>query len=262
MYAKYLRANNILSKFNFFPESIKKIINSGATKIFHDKYSFLDLIDNWSKSRSIFYSGAIAYPESMKKKFFKTHNFIEDPVVSQIYPGMSQGYDSYEYLNYHVKNKSISTEFVNIMLYLELKNRLPELLLMRADKMTMSASIEGREPFLDHKLVEFAFNVPENLKYKNGITKYILKKAAEKILPQDIIYRKKVGFAAPTKAWFKDGKYFRPYFEELLVSKRGSIKQYFDINFIEKMLTDHKSGKHNYADQLWTLQNLFSLDCF
>lgn len=301
MYSKYLRANNILSKFNFFPDNFKKLINYSMQKLAPNRHSLIDLLDNWSKSRSIFYSGAIAFGESFKHDFFKYQNFaanlIPDLVVSQIYPEISQGFDSYNYLSFYEKkfnrtynldlkecnivSKKINSSglisttlnsfskitksqdsIVNLMLYFELKNRLPELLLMRADKMTMAASIEGREPFLDHNLVDFAFSIPGELKYKNNINKYILKKAAERYLPKDIIYRKKVGFAAPTKFWFKDGKYFKAYFQDLLVTKRKSIEQYFDIEFIEFMLKEHESGRQNFADQLWTLQNLFSLDCF
>ena len=80
------------------------------------------------------------------------------------------------------------------MMYVELKQRLPELLLMRADKMSMATGVEGRIPFLDHSLVEFAMNIPLSLKFKNNVTKYLLKKVAEPFLPHDIIYRKKIGF--------------------------------------------------------------------
>src|SRR5207249_2432029 len=108
--------------------------------------------------------------------------------------------DSYAIVEYHLqkllKQKS-DADFLQSMIYLEFKQRLSELLLMRVDKMTMATSVEGRVPFLDHAHVEFAFQVPTHLKYHQGQTKYILKKACEGILPDDIIYRKKVGFGAP-----------------------------------------------------------------
>ena len=83
-----------------------------------------------------------------------------------------------------------NADFFASMVYLELKHRLPELLLTRADKMTMAASVEARVPFLDDALVEFALQIPTTLKYRNGITKYILK-AAEGIIPHATIYKKK-----------------------------------------------------------------------
>ena len=80
------------------------------------------------------------------------------------------------------------------MINVELRNRLPELLLMRVDKVTMANSIESRVPFLDEDVVEFALALPSSMKLRNGVAKYALKKAAEGLLPDEIIYRKKHGF--------------------------------------------------------------------
>ena len=142
------------------------------------------------------------------------------------------------------------------MIYLELKQRLPELLLMRVDKMTMATSVEGRVPFLDHAHVEFAFQVASGLKYKNGVTKYILKKACEGILPNDVIYRKKVGFAIPTIGWFKEGHYFKNYFSDMLATKKDALRQLFEKKEIDSMIATTQSSSRDYATQLWVLQNV------
>ena len=86
---------------------------------------------------------------------------------------------------------------LNWMSYLDLNFRLPELLLMRVDKMGMGSSLEGRVPFLDHKFVELAMSIPEKLKVKGGILKYILKKSVRGVIPDEIIDRKKQGFGVP-----------------------------------------------------------------
>jgi len=78
--------------------------------------------------------------------------------------------------------------------YLETKLRLPELLLNRVDLITMNFSIESRVPFLNKDLIEYVFNIKDNLKLKNNETKYLLKKSVENIVPKEIIYRKKQGF--------------------------------------------------------------------
>ena len=78
----------------------------------------------------------------------------------------------------------IEIDHLRRMIYYDMKNRLAELLLMRVDKMAMAVSIEARVPFLDHRIVELAFRIPTSLKIKNGIGKYILKKAAEGIIPK------------------------------------------------------------------------------
>jgi len=90
------------------------------------------------------------------------------------------------------------------MSYLDLNFRLPELLLMRVDKMSMGVSLEGRVPFLDHKFVEMAMSIPASVKIKNGTLKYILKKAVRGLIPDELIDRKKQGFGVPIYEWFFD----------------------------------------------------------
>jgi asparagine synthase (glutamine-hydrolysing) len=88
------------------------------------------------------------------------------------------------------------------MTYLDLNLRLPELLLMRVDKMSMAAGLEARVPFLDHKFVELAMSIPEAVKTKNGTLKYILKKAVRNVIPDELIDRKKQGFGVPVHEWY------------------------------------------------------------
>jgi asparagine synthase (glutamine-hydrolysing) len=102
------------------------------------------------------------------------------------------------------KDKSIDQNFLNWMSYIDLKFRLPELLLMRVDKMSMGASVETRVPFLDHKFVEFAMSIPVEYKYKNNELKHILKKAVRGIIPDELIDRKKQGFGIPLHDWFSE----------------------------------------------------------
>ncbi len=90
------------------------------------------------------------------------------------------------------------------MVWYEFEHRLPELLLMRVDKITMAHSVEARVPFLDYRLVEFTLNLPDHIRLPDGKTpKLLLKRAAERILPRDIIYRRKQGFAAPIDEWMR-----------------------------------------------------------
>ena len=102
-----------------------------------------------------------------------------------------------------VKN-AFEKSTLNWMSYLDLNFRLPELLLMRVDKMGMGSSLEGRVPFLDHKFVELAMSIPEKLKVKGGILKYILKKSVRGIIPDEIIDRKKQGFGVPVNEMLLD----------------------------------------------------------
>lgn len=136
--------------------------------------------------------------------------------------------------------------------YLELTQRLAELLLMRVDKITMSHSIEARVPFLDHRIVEFSTALKAQQKIPDGkTTKYILKKAVESILPHEIIYRKKQGFAAPVEEWLRN-EWFDFAKNEILNSYfvKNNI---FNKSYIEKILRTHQQGKHNYSKQIFSL---------
>jgi asparagine synthase (glutamine-hydrolysing) len=100
------------------------------------------------------------------------------------------------------EKSKVPIEPLNWMTYLDLNFRLPELLLMRVDKMSMGASVETRVPFLDHKFVEFSISIPAAIKIKGGILKSILKKAVRGVIPDEVIDRKKQGFGAPINDWF------------------------------------------------------------
>lgn len=138
--------------------------------------------------------------------------------------------------------------------YLEMKVRLAEHLLMRVDKLTMAHSIEARVPFLDHDVVEFATRLPSSYKLRNGVGKYILKKAAEPYLDADMIYRKKQGFGAPMEQWFKEGDFGRrclAAFQRSRLRKEG----YFDNEYVEGLLRAQMSGGGGYSFHLWTILN-------
>ena len=247
----------------YIPAFAKQSIYHIFAHLFPTKKNRIDIIKNWAHGNSLFWSGASAFSEVWKKEIFHYGNMSNaiDPIVEKIYPGLHQIYNSYAIVQYHLaqlKKQKPDADFLQSITYLELKQRLSELLLMRVDKMTMATSVEGRVPFLDHTLVEFALNIPSSFKYHNGVTKYILKRAAEGILPHDVIYRKKMGFAAPTMRWFKEGTYFKPYFKDMLHTKRSTWNKHLNIDAIDALFTKNQSKEYEYSVQLWTLQNLMA----
>jgi asparagine synthase (glutamine-hydrolysing) len=137
-------------------------------------------------------------------------------------------YDTFE-------QKSKSQSNLDWMTYVDLNLRLPELLLMRVDKMSMGVSLEARVPFLDHNFVEYAMSVSPKLKTKNGQLKYILKKSVRGIIPDKIIDREKQGFAAPIKEWSKDSffleigrKELQRFCDETDILDWEVVKNYFE----------------------------------
>lgn len=136
------------------------------------------------------------------------------------------------------------------IIYWEIKHRLAELLLMRVDKITMATSIEARVPFLDHLMVEFSMNIPSSMKLKNNVPKYVLKQALRGILPDDIIDRKKIGFAGSGKNMMTPEIY--RHARALLLSPRHD---YYNVPYIRALLDEYERTHINFTPQLWTLYN-------
>ena len=140
------------------------------------------------------------------------------------------------------------------MLYLDTKIWLPDNLLMKNDKMTMAASLEGRLPLLDEHLITYAASIPSHLKIHGWQTKYILKRAYADFLPAEILRRKKMGFNVPTGTWFREGQ--RGFMADLLLSERMRGRGLFDHACIEALVREHLNGRGNYQAQLFTLASL------
>ena len=139
------------------------------------------------------------------------------------------------------------------MLYADLKVWLPDNLLLRGDLMTMAASIEERVPFLDHKLVEFAARVPTKLLTQGFRAKALLKRAFERFLPREILYRRKVGFAVPVGEWLRGP--LKPLVTDLVLSSQALSRGYFNPASMETFLREHFDGVRDRQKQLWALVN-------
>jgi asparagine synthase (glutamine-hydrolysing) len=139
------------------------------------------------------------------------------------------------------------------LLYADQKTYLVELL-MKQDQMSMACSIESRVPFLDHPLVEFAARVPERLKLRNGEGKYIVKKAAEGLVPHEILYRKKMGFPTPIRQWLRAEAATGTL--QGLLDRNGFLAEYLHFEPVSKLMGRHRGGTLDATDRLWRLLNL------
>src|SRR5690606_34846846 len=137
------------------------------------------------------------------------------------------------------------------MLYFDTKTWLVDDLLIKADRMSMAASIELRVPFLDHRLAERAASIPAQQKVYRGRTKIVLKRALQNLLPDTIINRRKMGFPTPLELMFR-GELF-DYARDLLLSRRAVDRGYFDQGEVQKMLTEHHRGRAKHDRELWQL---------
>ncbi len=148
-------------------------------------------------------------------------------------------------------NHKPESSLLSRMQYFDTKIYLPDDILVKVDRMSMAHSLETRAPLLDYHLVEFAAGIPPHLQMKDGKGKYILRKLAKKFLPQQILTKKKQGFAIPANEWFQ--KELFDYAYQLLTANRFKTRGYFNQKNIDLMLTEHKQGKRDYSNWIWSL---------
>ncbi|MEP6944328.1 MAG: asparagine synthase (glutamine-hydrolyzing) [Acidobacteriota bacterium] len=128
---------------------------------------------------------------------------------------------------------------------------LPNDLLVKVDIATMANSLEARSPFLDHKMIEFAASLPENLKMSRFRTKSLLKKVAAKLVPPEVIYRRKMGFGVPVGKWFRGE--MKDFVRGVLLSETALGRGIIKPEVIQKYVREHTSGEQDHAFQVWTL---------
>ena len=144
----------------------------------------------------VFWGGAEAFTETQKERLLS-------PRLRREHASRTS-WDALAPIRQRFEERAWEQTPLNWMSYLDLSLRLPELLLLRIDKMSMAAGLEARVPFLDHKLVELSFSIPTAVKTRNGELKAILKRAVRGVLPDEIVDRPKQGFRVPVDEWFLD----------------------------------------------------------
>jgi asparagine synthase (glutamine-hydrolysing) len=205
-----------------------------------------ELLRRLGSNESLFWGGAIVFDETMKAR-----------VLSAEMRARANGLSTYDIVRQYqdrIASARPDADAAARMTYLELKLRLPELLLMRVDKITMATSVEARVPFLDHHLIEYAMSLPRELKVKGKTGKHILKRALEPVLPPEVLYQQKRGFGAPVREWFR-GPQGESLTRQLLDSSLRE-RRFFDYDFIARMADEHQRETKDWSANLWCLLNL------
>lgn len=128
---------------------------------------------------------------------------------------------------------------------------LPNDLLVKVDIASMANSLEARSPLLDHKVIEFAASLPENLKMRGFETKSLLKKAAARLVPREVIYRRKMGFGVPLGRWFRGE--MKDFVGATLLSEKSLKRGIVKPEAVEKYVKGHLDEGRDYTPQIWTL---------
>ncbi len=187
----------------------------------------------------IFWGGAEAFTYTQK------HQLLA-PRLQQQFKDYSS-WEAIKPLYQHFQQRAWQPSTLNWMSYIDLNLRLPELLLMRVDKMSMGVSLEARVPFLDHKFVELAMSIPSEVKFRHKRLKHILKHAVRNVIPANIINRKKQGFGVPVHEWLLD---------RLGAQASQQLNNFCDqCDLLDKRKVQQFIA-HNKGHQVWYLLNL------
>ncbi len=176
------------------PSSLKKFGLAGLRLLGRENTLYYEWLRRGANDLPIFWGGAEAFTEAQKRK-------VLSPRLKKRFQNFSS-WEALQPIHDRFRSKAWEQKPLQWMSYVDLNLRLPELLLMRVDKMSMGVSLESRVPFLDHKFVELAMSIPEAVKTRNGDLKYILKKSVRGLIPDELIDRKKQGFGVPIHEWF------------------------------------------------------------
>jgi asparagine synthase (glutamine-hydrolysing) len=150
--------------------------------------------------------------------------------------------------------RAAGMEPLNRIFYLDLKTFLPCLNLAYADKCSMAASVEVREPLLDYRLVERVMALPASQKIRGRQQKYIYKRAVAPWVPREIVAREKAGFSGPVRAWIK--KDYRNRIYDILFSQRFRDRGLLDAETVKEIYDANLQGYEDYALRLWALVTL------
>ncbi|WP_418647189.1 XrtA/PEP-CTERM system amidotransferase [Thauera butanivorans] len=160
------------------------------------------------------------------------------------------GYDALEVFRRHAA-KAGTDDALALIQYLDLKTYLVGDINTKVDRASMAHSLEVREPLMDHELVEWLATLPSSLKIQGNEGKYVFKKAMEPLLPDDVLYRPKMGFAVPLARWFRGP--LKQRVREAVLGDTLAATGMFKRDYLQHLVDAHQSGARDYSAPLWTL---------
>jgi asparagine synthase (glutamine-hydrolysing) len=186
--------------------------------------------------------------------YFHSVSILRGPMRAQLFSDRFRreidGYTAEDVFRSHAARAGTDDPLALIQ-YLDLKTYLVGDINTKVDRASMAHSLEVREPLMDHELVEWMATLPSSLKVRGQEGKILLKKAMEPRLPQDILYRPKMGFAVPLARWFRGP--LKERVRHAVLGSRLAATGWFNPTYLQHLVDAHQSGAHDYSAPLWTL---------
>ena len=194
-----------------------------------------------------------AMARNSMEAYFHSVSFVSDEIRQRMFSASFkqnlQGYQAIEVMRRHAKNAPEHP--LSAIQYLDYRTYLVGDINTKVDRASMAHSLEVREPLMDHKLIEWTASLPPELKLHGTEGKYLLKKSMESYLPDDVLYRKKMGFAVPLSAWLRGP--LRERTRASLLGPHMVNSGMFDMEFLREMIDQHQNGLRDYSTPIWTL---------
>lgn len=159
-----------------------------------------------------------------------------------------------ERMKVDLMNLAPERAWIDRMTFSDISQYLPGALIPKVERMFSAFHLDGRAPFLDQEVMEFASHLPADLRFKNGKLKYLLKKAVLRFFPEEFLKRPKQGFGVPAGEWIRGE--LQPFALELLLSRQAQSRGFFEPAYLRRMLGQHVSGKQDHAFRIWALMML------
>ena len=222
------------SVFGFLGDYYPKL--DWAPRVFRGKTTFQALARSTADA---YLHGVSIFPEEAR-----------DWLFSDTFKSELQGYSSRQVFKNHLDGKEFEDP-MRMVQYLDFKTYLPGDILTKVDRASMAHSLEVRVPFLDHTFVGWTAGLPTGLKLNGGSGKDVLKQALKPLLPHDVLFRKKMGFAVPLDIWFRGS--LKDRIAETVRGQRLKDSGIFSPQSLDRLVAEHQSGKRDWSPVLWAL---------
>jgi asparagine synthase (glutamine-hydrolysing) len=251
-YHRYVWAERLRRKFRLVPPSVRGVMARGIRTLSPRQWN------------SIFARGRRVLPTSVSipgERMHKLANVMTATSAEQLYAQLVSQWPEPTLVSPGIVEPStILTdterwagfdEFAQRMMYMDLVSYLPDDIMVKVDRATMAVSLESRAPFLDHRVIEFAWRVPQESKIRNGTTKWLLRQILYRHIPQSLVDRPKMGFGIPLEYWLRGE--LREWAGDLIDSDRLKRDGYFDAAVVGEKWQEHQSGSRNWQHLLWNI---------
>lgn len=235
---------------NIVPQSLQKPMFSSITKLYPQSDAFSQVFRGKAFFRNLARDPVEAY-------FFSMSAFYDDEKSSLFQPGVLKALDGYRSseLFHNIYGAAPAEDHLSRIQYLDIKTYLCDDILAKVDRASMAVSLEVRCPLLDQEFMQYVAHIPSQLKRVGKDGKHIFKKALHKHLPQDVLYRNKMGFGVPILEWLRSD--LRDYAKGFVLDGKGT-QAYLQREQVERLWNEHQQGTKDVSEKLWGIM-MFNL---